>query len=807
MWGYLAPVPSTYKALLTSARDIAACRKYQLFRCSSSHFADCDRSPVAAVLGGLWRQQVFCGTCKPGPVLRAGTSRGPDQNETSPTQDAHCAHEPQTRQRLKINEIILRFMGRIAYLDAILLPITFANPCCQGKIRGMASVFPQNSSWSGPKRCGLSSGPGLIFLVCLALVTARAGEKMRMENRFLAVEVSVRDGAIVSLSNKLARVELISRLADKHQPWLMLLDHLQFLGEFDGFALKQLNHPDREELSLRWTTKYGIVVHGELALGKESNRLTLRSRAENGGERTILALNYPRLEGIGPLEENGSKDRLLHAALGGVLVRDPFHLFDADARHPRGKGFLPCRYPNAFAGAPLQLMAYYTEAMGGFALRVEDAAGADKDLNFFKAPGNRSLLWEIAHFQGDARPGRSLEVGYPVVITAMTEGSWYEAAEGYRDWATQQVWCKRGTRRQRLDRGDAAAWLFDTIGAVGMWWPFETDIREEVELTRQAMDAPILQFLLRWTDAPSVEAARAGGGRLGPFAFPFVALEGTATFLNHAADALVPRVTPVIKQWIGMCPAQTEWRKVFVEENLDLAGVGPLRHHLVWNDQNHKGCEADALYYDVGPCAGLPTHCYAPEHEHPPGAGARITQAYVSLIKEAQAAVGRRRGHYIPLGTECASEPFLDCLDLYYVRTAGLDPWMECLPYTRSLTWLPDGRMEIVPLWEFVYHEYGPLGMQGIYAADPWTVREGDDYYCWAEARTTLQGQLVVIQPLRPGVQVPAERLRFLRNMKDAEYSVDIVRASERRKAGTVRESLDLEVELPPREFVLVEVR
>jgi tetratricopeptide (TPR) repeat protein len=47
---------------------------------SHSHFADRDRSPVAAVHGGLWRQQVFCGISKPSPVLRAETSRGPSHN-------------------------------------------------------------------------------------------------------------------------------------------------------------------------------------------------------------------------------------------------------------------------------------------------------------------------------------------------------------------------------------------------------------------------------------------------------------------------------------------------------------------------------------------------------------------------------------------------------------------------------------------------------------------------------------------------------------------------------------------------------
>src|SRR5262245_60862901 len=85
---------------------------------------------------------------------------------------------------------------------------------------------------------------GLMFLMCFGLGSAMASERARIENRFLAVEVSRRDGAIVSLSNKLARVELLSRVDNQRQPWLLLLDGFQFLREFDQFSLEQAGHPD-----------------------------------------------------------------------------------------------------------------------------------------------------------------------------------------------------------------------------------------------------------------------------------------------------------------------------------------------------------------------------------------------------------------------------------------------------------------------------------------------------------------------------------------------------------------------------------
>jgi hypothetical protein len=196
-----------------------------------------------------------------------------------------------------------------------------------------------------------------------------------------------------------------------------------------------------------------------------------------------------------------------------------------------------------------------------------------------------------------------------------------------------------------------------------------------------------------------------------------------------------------------------------------MAGARPLRHHQIWVDENQTGCRADCLYYDIGPCAGVPTHCYAHNHVHPPGAGHAITRAYVSLFEESQRRASRTRGAYVPIGTECVTEPFVGCLDLYYARNAGFSLDMETFPYVRDLTWLPDGRMEIVPLFPFVYHEYGPVAMQGIYAVPPWGLSEAEDYFAWAEARTVLWGGLIVSFPAVDRPAPSDARVRFLRSL------------------------------------------
>jgi hypothetical protein len=82
---------------------------------------------------------------------------------------------------------------------------------------------------------------------------------------------------------------------------------------------------------------------------------------------------------------------------------------------------------------------------------------------------------------------------------------------------------------------------------------------------------------------------------------------------------------------------------------------------------------------------------------------------------------------------------------------------MGTFPYVRDLTWLPDGKMEILPLFPFVYHEHGPVAVQGIDPVEPWGIAEAADSFTWAEARVVLWSGLIVTSPApSASVQSPA---------------------------------------------------
>jgi hypothetical protein len=617
---------------------------------------------------------------------------------------------------------------------------------------------------------GFFCGRWLMLQACLLAMTlsvTQSGETpVVLENAALRVEFSPQDGAITALRNKQAGLDLVSQVPKTRTPWALLLDPFVIVSKFDSCRVTPDGENPHRSVEFEWQTPFQITIKARAELPAGADEVTFTCAAENNGQRTILAFRYPAIQGIGPLAGRPN-DRLLHSTAMGAVFRDPFDLFEENARVPQARGLVVSRYPNGFHGSALQMMAYYAEGRGGFYIAAQDGHGGDKDLNFFKAPGS-GLNCEIAHIQWDARPGKSLSVDYPVVVAALREGTWYEAAERYRKWAVQQAWCQQGTRRERVQRGAACRWLLENVGAVGAWWPFREDIHEDVSRTRKMYGAPLLHLELWWRNQAARAAAQSDGDRFGPFYFPFLALKDKPPFAAHAQDQIFPPATPISPDWIAMCPAQPGWREIALRSAEDMAGSGPQRDHQIWVDENHTGCNADCLYFDIGPCAGVPTHCYAAGHVHAPGAGREMIAAYRSLLEEMQKRASAARGAYVPMGTECVSEPFVGCLDLYYARNSGFNPDMEVGPYVRDLTWLPDGRMEIVPLFPFVYHEYGPVAMQGVYPVCPWGLSASDDFFTWAEARSVLWGGLIVSFPVTANAAPTPERARYLRALTAA---------------------------------------
>ena len=145
--------------------------------------------------------------------------------------------------------------------------------------------------------------------------------------------------------------------------------------------------------------------------------------------------------------------------------------------------------------------------------------------------------------------------------------------------------------------------------------------------------------------------------------------------------------------------------------------------------------EVSGVFYDIS--SGNPmlwSRCWRTEHGHTPGRGREIIEAYDLQNRKSKRDAQNETSRYLVQGVETIIENIIGSID-FYVSRAGAGP----LGVLES--WLPQpeappghGR-EIVPLFESVYHDIGPVREDGWLTLD----KEIGDLFYWAAARIVLQ--------------------------------------------------------------------
>jgi hypothetical protein len=548
----------------------------------------------------------------------------------------------------------------------------------------------------------------------------------------------------------------------------------------DGTVLEQPAsfHLERRHdgVELRWSTERGDVVQATVTLpgGEQNARFMVALEPAEGS--AVEAIEYPVLGGIGPLSGDGADDRLLHSYATGFLFENPVALFSADGDGPE-RGLLHSPYPEGFSGSTLQLMAYYTEGRGGFYFATEDATGAQKWLNFFGEDGG---YCRAAFAHGSPDLSRPLAPSYPVLVGALTEGTWAEAADRYKAWAVQQPWCSRPL----ASRPEEERWIHEQIGIVTFGINAARDRSRWIRTLSDIAGAPVLHILgPNWTKEPqnyenhlpgglddwfpaqfhpaNLEAIRDAGDRWAPFLFDLLfGTSGSDSIEGNAALQQIPHPSLSYDRYEFpfLCPVTPFLQALHRERATRIA--------------DEYG--ADAIYYDIS-ANNVIKRCYSDDHEHPRGGGAFLVEAYRDLYKAPSA----------PRGTELVNEVFIDILDFYQARA-------EASPVTsfeadKFRDWIKGGRVEKVPLFAYVYHEFGPVRMDG------WAKlsREHGDLFYWIGARVMAWGGLFELNyefsPLETvdGHAEPLDEHYF--PLPDHRYEIDPEKAAFVRELAAAR--------------------
>lgn len=551
---------------------------------------------------------------------------------------------------------------------------------------------------------------------------------LSISSRDLRVELDENSGQIVRVYNRNRDLELIDS-PHKHSPFAIELagaERLQNWVSFHWYAVEN-------GYSLIWEVNDQITFTSHVLV--RGGDILISFSINNRSAHVIDRILYPIICGIGRIGGKG-KDVLLHSHATGMLFHDPLELFTEDPANLRRIGDSP--YPEGFSGSTMQFMAFQAQGKGGFFLGTEDSRKETKWFNVNKV--NDRLCASFGHRPSNLTAPLFWDFPYPVVISALSEGSWYEAANRYRDWAINQPWAQPAPQ---------SAWLRKKVGICTFGINARYDRSAWLDRIHKMAGTPVFHILgpnwAKWGhdyynniprgksdwfpavfDASNMGVIRENGDYWAPFEFDLLA--------NHSdeypdpildsqvilSNSKIPLHIPDQPAFPFMCPGTEYWQTWHVERDCRLVGE----------------YGADALYYDIS-VSNLLQQCVATNHLHPPASGTPISDEFTHMYHATQKAASCEKGRRVPFGTEVISEIYANVFDFYQARA-------EAGPYSpfevqAFRDWLIEGKAEKIPLFTYVFGNRAPLRMDGW--ARP-SIEAGDLFY-WTCANVLINGGLL----------------------------------------------------------------
>jgi len=701
-------------------------------------------------------------------------------------------------------------------------------------------------------------------------VTQTPSPILTLQNEYFALAISRENGSILQVEDKLNGLKLIEDPVGDLPPWRLYFfdlstNNVQEWETWERFTLETEGTPEGgDRAKLHWQRAESVEIEAVIELPPESYVADFHVKVLNGSQRTIQQLEFPILRGIGRLVDIPSEDNLLlHPVAGGLLFVDPVGLFRRPSSSAPGLRHVP--YPEG-VGAFTQFMAYYAKERGGFYFACHDPLNTTKEVDFY-SPSQGGLETLFAHKSWDMTAGNDLILDYPIVLGALEEGSWYAAAERYRDWATatgegHPAWCEKGRLEDRVREGTAAAWLAEEVGFSTFGVPSSFEVSPWLEAFHRIADKPVFHVLGH--DWPQWGGASVERMELLDSMF---AEAGIKPFHEHSLNELwFPQVSVPSdllddpqghRQFFEMLGArwstlpEERWREIFEAYNccgpwLPL-GLSPLPwfptrfhpanleaiknngdffapfffdffsyghdheaygmnigsstgwqhpHELIqaaftkiWMDPTTSYWQefhadrdrqivvesgADGLYYDISAGAG-PRWSDRGDLGHPPGYGRWLWEGYGELYTKSKQAAKAVKGAYVTQGVEMGLETLIPYIDFNQWRAGGLVQGdIELTPY---IDLVKQGKVAKLPLFSYLYHEYGPVMLDG------WAklAQEfGDIFYLIAAEIALQQGGLVELNyeysPLErfPGMEGPTYQLMYHTAVYQDEQPYDV---------------------------------
>ena len=570
-------------------------------------------------------------------------------------------------------------------------------------------------------------------------------EHVVLEGDRLRVVLDGATGALREVRHRPASISLIAQpeIAARH-PFLIVFADGTTLRTWQSCEVRA----DRasQSVAVTWALEHGLTLRVGLVLDSGEGELRCTLALDNSENRPIAAVAYPYVAGIGRLGAEAEGDELVHPYATGFAVRNPLDHLPPVVRETEGQQPVVLGlYPEGFSGSTMQFMAYSAVGRGGFYVATEDGAGREKWLNFYRHPEG-DLRLSVWHGPHDYAAERSVKPEYVTVLAALDGGTWYDAADRYKAWAVEQSWVAQGPLWSREDRSRR---LLEEVGVCTFGINPRWNRAPWVTAIDRIAGTPVLHILgpnwpriesnymnnhpgglADWFPATfnpeNLQVIRENGDYLVPFEFDllFGRAEGRSeTEAGVQALQVIPQPTfsRDAYDFPFLCPATPFARDLHAARDRTLAGEYGV----------------DGVYYDIS-VNNVRHICVSPDHGHEPGDTVALTAAYRALLADTAAAMREvTGGGVLPQGTEMINEQMVPVVAFYQARAeASPASTFEAGPF-RDL--IKTGTAEKIPLFSYVYHEYGPVRLDG------WAKlsREQGDFVYFVLGRVFAQGGLI----------------------------------------------------------------
>lgn len=574
------------------------------------------------------------------------------------------------------------------------------------------------------------------------LILEQSTSTLTLENNAVRVIFNRTDGGIREYYNKQSDLYFVKDVEDA-TPVRLAIEAAkgstakEKMIRPDSFVFTAQEREDQIGFAFTWEFSTGAAVYGSAKLGLGSDEVIFRiNLLNNSAEQMTYSIEYPIFEGIDTLHSYET-DRLISPFAMGYLFYDPVNTFNSNGESAKGITKELGYYPTGMF-QPMQFFGYYSEGRGGFHIETRDGGGGIKSFTFTGFSGDGKLRSSLWHYLPDIGVDE-WRFNYDIVCANLVKGTWYESANRYKAWATEQTWCKE--KGKNSERSDLNKELYEQTVLCNFVEPsrnMQDGCTEIYERIRMTLDSKILVIPYYWNFYPTPrhddETALAN----------YVKAQSKKQFFDavEAFDDLVAYFEYFNCALSTDIPSGFENNAITAQNGDEQAAVfGPTRFVYqcpsdAWLEMTYtrervisEQIGADGYYNDIGMAATFPSQCYNTDHAH--GTKVSVLEESMEQLKTVSEMSREYNGF---TGQEMLSEIMIPYVDIYQCRANGGE--MGGMENDVIMDYVKNGTAEKIHLFEYVYKEYCGIRLDGFTLP---IASVGTPYY-YVTAFTALNG-------------------------------------------------------------------